>query len=103
MVRYLIALMGLSLMIWLASSYTGYVIVRDDTGLVKDARVIGGIRHQDLTDLPFGYFAAIPDVEGEIEVRCTDGSKVSGGYVTKHRKEMVEVTGEETCRDLIQL
>lgn len=103
MVRYLIAFVGFSIVIWLTASYTGYVIVRDETGLAQNARVKNAVRQQELTDLPFGYFAAIPEVEGEVEVRCSDGSKVSGGYVTAHWKEKVKVTGERTCKDLVQL
>jgi len=70
---------------------------------VQKARVKNGEWQQNLTDFPFGYFAAIPKVEGEVEVQCSDGSKVSGGYVTTHWKERVKVTGEGTCEDLVQL
>lgn len=103
MVRYLIVFVGVAAVIWFAVSYTGYVIVRDETGLAQNARVKNSVRQQELTDLTFGYFAAIPEVEGEVEVRCSDGSTVSGSYVAKHWKEKVKVTGERMCQNLVQL
>ena len=82
MLRYLIAIVAICAAFWIGLTYTGYVIVHDETGLAETARVRNSEWQQNLTKLPFGYFAAIPDMEGEIEVRCTDGSSVSGGYVT---------------------
>jgi hypothetical protein len=86
----------------LYSEYTGYVVVHDETGRAVEARITNGIREQALSDLPFGYFIAVPKVEGEIEVRCSDGSTVRGGYVTGHWKEYVAVIGNRTCEDLRQ-
>lgn len=103
MVRYLIAVAGLCAVSWLALSYTGYVIVRDETGLADEARVRSVEWQQNLADLPFGYFVAIPEIEGEVEVECSDGSKVSGGYVATHWKETVKVNGAGTCADMVQL
>lgn len=102
MVRYLIALFCLCLLGSLTLEFTGYVIVHDKTGLATSARVTNGERHQNLTDLPLGFFVVIPDLEGEIEVLCSDGSKVSGGYVTRHWKETVTVVGSGTCEKLVE-
>ena len=101
MLRYLIALLGISLIGWLTLSYTGYVIVHDKTGLAETAQVRNGIRDQTLSRLPWGYFVAIPDMEGGLEIRCSDGSKVRGGYVTTHWRESLTVVGDGTCENLI--
>jgi hypothetical protein len=102
MLRYLIALLCLFLLGWLVLQFTGFVIVHDKTGLATSARVVNSEWRQDLTALPFGYFVAIPDMEGGIEVRCADGSIARGGYVTRHWQEEVTVVGSGTCAELIQ-
>lgn len=81
-------------------SYTGYVIVHDETGLATEARLTNSRQKQPLTALPFGYFVGIPEIEGGIEVRCSDGSMARGGYVTAHWKENVSVTGDGICERL---
>ncbi|WP_156309691.1 hypothetical protein [Novosphingobium sp. AAP93] len=101
MVRYLIALFCLCLLGWLTLEFTGYIVVHDKTGLATSARVTNGELHQNLADLPLGYFVGIPDLEGGIEVLCSDGSEVSGGYVTRHLKETVTVVGRGTCEKLV--
>lgn len=103
MLRFIVLVLGLSAIVWLAVTYTGYVLVRDETGLAQTAQVTNGEWQQRLVHLPFGYFAVIPEVEGEVVVRCSDGSTVSGGYVTSHWKERVKVTGNGTCENLVQL
>ncbi|HSF11420.1 MAG TPA: hypothetical protein VLA50_00465 [Erythrobacter sp.] len=102
MLRYLIALLCLCLFGWLILEFTGYVIVHDETGLATSVRVVNSEWRQDLTDLPFGYFVAIPDLEGGVEVRCADGSIVRGGYVTRHWQERVTIVGNGTCAELVQ-
>lgn len=102
MLRFISLVFGLSAVVWLALTYTGYVVVRDNTGLAQTARVTNGEWQQGLVDFPFDYFVVIPEVEGEIVVRCSDGSTVSGGYVTSHLKERVTVTGNGTCENLVQ-
>lgn len=103
MLRFFALAIGLSAVVWLATSYTGYVIVCDDTRLAQSARVTNGEWRQDLMNLPFGYFAVIPEVEGEVIVRCSDESTVGEGYVTSHWTERVKVTGSGTCENLVQL
>lgn len=102
MLRYLIAFIALCFIGWLTLTFTGYVIVHDKTGLAKTAQVINSKWRQSLLKLPFGYFVVIPDMEGEVEVRCSDGSIVNGGYVTKHWQESLTVMGEGTCEKLVQ-
>lgn len=102
MLRYLIALLCLCLFGRLILEFTGYVIVHDETGLATSVRVVSGDWYQKLTDLPLGYFVAIPDMEGGVEVICSDGSIVSGGYVTSHWQETLTVIGSGTCEDLVQ-
>ena len=82
--------------------FTGYVIVHDKTGLATSARVTNGEWHQNLTDLPYGYFVVIPDLKGGVEVFCSDGSNVSGGYVTRYWRETVTVIGNGKCEQLVQ-
>lgn len=79
--------------------YYGFVIVHDETGMAVEAK-LSGLHEQKLSSLPFGYFAGIPNVEGGITVRCSDGTSVHGGYVTAHAKVSATVTGHETCDKL---
>lgn len=102
MLRVAIAGVGLFLFLGLILTYTGYVVVRDETGLAVEARVVNGEQDQILSPLPFGYFIGIPRVEGEIWVYCSDGSSVRGGYVTRHWRETVTVVGDGTCEKLFQ-
>ena len=77
--------------------YDGFVVVRDETGMVVQVQLTNAHQKQTLVNLPFGYFVGTPRLEGEIEVRCSDGSTVRGGYVTPYSAETVTVTGEGTC------
>ena len=81
--------------------FTGYVLVRDETGLAKKAQLTNSVYSQDMTALPFGMFFAIPDLEGEVRVTCSDGSEVSGGYATNFWTERLVVQGEGTCEKLV--
>ena len=103
MLRLFIAIIAFCVFAWLTLNFTGYVIVDDKTSLAETARVTNGKWHQVLSKLPFGYFVVIPDLEGEVEVLCSDGSRVSGGYVTKRWQQRLAVTGEGSCNRLIQL
>ncbi|WP_226698881.1 hypothetical protein [Qipengyuania gaetbuli] len=77
--------------------YRGLVIVHDETGMVSSARLTSAKKKQPLSEIPLGYFVGIPALEGGIEVLCSDGSKVRGGYVTPHARTVVTVKGQGTC------
>ena len=80
---------------------SGSVMVFDDTGDVVEAVATDDRSEQRLYRLPGGTFYAMPRVEGEIEVRCRDGSKHRAGYVTRHFHTWVRV--EVPCGKLIEL
>ena len=80
--------------------YSGFVIVHDETGMVVQVRLTNANQKQILAQMPFGLFVGIPKLEGGIEVNCSDGSKVDGGYVTTHMRETAAVTGHGTCEQL---
>lgn len=77
--------------------FVGIVIVGDKTGMATEVRIANASQKQRLHGLPFGYFVGIPKMEGEIEVHCSDGTSVRGGYVTPHMRDTAIVTGDGTC------
>lgn len=73
-------------------------MVVDETGGVKSAFVVTGDgRTQQLAQLWSGYFYAVPQLEGTIQVRCQDGSVKERGYVTGHMHTKIKVVGETSC------
>lgn len=74
----------------------GYVIVHDPGGQVVSAVLFGNGKTQPMHRAPGGFFVAIPRVEGEVAIRCRDGSVDHGGYVTPHTDERFTVAG--ACR-----
>jgi hypothetical protein len=78
----------------------GSAVVVDETGEVASAAIVNGLGHrQPLYRLWPGYFYAIPKLEGEIEIRCHDGSRRSGGYVTDYQDAKLRVTNSKPCLD----
>lgn len=78
-----------------------YVVIKDETGLAVKANISNPVVTQTLTKLPFGYFVGIPEVEGHFEVICSDGTTVSGRYVTPNYRYRLNVVGKGTCANLI--
>jgi hypothetical protein len=103
MARSAVAILSLSLGLWLVLMFNGYVIVRDKTGVVQKVLAINRQQNQTLTAIPFGFFVAIPHLEGEVKVICSDGSTVSGGYVTRGSTVTLTVAGDGTCEKLVPL
>lgn len=87
------------LVTYLSVVLLGYVIVVDHSGQVVSATIIGsdGVAQQPMYRLPGGRFVAIPRIEGEVAIRCRDGSVGRGGYVTPHMPERLEVEPGKTC------
>lgn len=94
----LIAVAAVSLYVWIAGS----AVVSDETGGVDSAVVITGAgAEQPLRRLWSGYFYAIPDLEGSIEVRCRNGVRKQWGYVTPHMHTKIRVAGPTPCAELV--
>ena len=84
--------------LWVAGS----AVVVDDTGHVESAVVTNGRSEQPLRRLWSGYFIAIPDIEGTIEVRCHNGARKQMGYVTRHMDTKIRVSGTKPCFDVVR-
>ena len=84
--------------LWLAGS----AVVVDETGGVASAVITdSGRREQRLRRLWGGYFYAIPDMEGTIDVRCTNGVRKQQGYVTGHMHTKIRVSGRSPCERVL--
>lgn len=81
---------------YLISLMLGTVVVYDPGGQVVSAVLFGNGKTQPMHRAPGGFFVAIPHIEGEIAIRCRDGSSGHGGYVTPHIDERFTVAG--ACR-----
>src|SRR4051794_15852450 len=80
----------------------GSAVVVDETDGVVSAVVTNGVSEQPLVRLWSGYFYAIPDLEGHIEIRCRNGLRMSWGYVTGHIDTKLRVVGNHPCERLIE-
>jgi len=73
------------------------------TGGVETAVVTnGGGADQKLHQLWKGYFYAMPQLEGTIEVRCGNGLRKQAGYVTGGIHTTVRVLGKTSCERLVE-
>jgi hypothetical protein len=77
---------------------SGLAVVHDDTGEVASAVITNDHEERSLWRLPGGTFFGFPSFDGQIEVRCNDGSKARGGYVTAGLHTSVRVVGSTPCR-----
>lgn len=96
---WVVAILAALAIAWVALSLAGLVLVRDRTGQVVRATLVsggGGASTQALLDLPGGYFVAIPQIEGTVEIECLDGSRHQNGYVTGAMQTWLTV--EPGCR-----
>ena len=91
------AAIGIALMLvagYAAVLIMGLIVVHDPDDRIVQARIVAsGGASQPLHELPGHLFVAIPRLEGEIAVRCRDGSASRGGYVTPHISEQATVKG----------
>ena len=92
-------LMAAGAFVWTAGS----AVVIDETGGVETAVVTnGGGADQKLHQLLKGYFYAMPQLEGTIEVRCSNGLRKQAGYVTGSVHTTVRVLGKTPCERLVE-
>jgi len=102
--RYWIAL-GVVTVLFTAFVYVqfaGSAVVIDETGRVRSASIVTGDgRTQPLHQLWDGYFYAIPNLEGSIELRCDDGVTKQWGYVTGHMHTEIRVVGRTSCAQVV--
>ena len=100
-----ILLIGVAVLAFVAFVYiqmAGSAVVVDETGGVASAVVTNGVSEQPLVRLWNGYFYAIPDLEGHIEVRCRDGRRMSWGYVTGNMDTKLRVIGNRPCQRIVE-
>jgi hypothetical protein len=98
-------LIGVAALAFVAYAYiqtAGSAVVVDETDGVVSAVVTNGRLEQPLVRLWSGYFYAIPDLEGHIEVRCRDGSRMSWGYVTGNIDTKLRIVGDRPCQRIIE-
>lgn len=88
-------LVGLALIAG-ALAVLGTVWIRDPSGQVVRAILTNDREEQALWRLPGGRFAAIPRLEGEVEIICRDGRRDRGGYVSEYFDTSLRV--EPGCR-----
>ena len=85
-------------------NWFGSAVVVDETGGVESAAIVSsGSLEQPLHELWTGYFFAFPQMDGTIEVRCRDGTRKTGGYVTTHMSTKVRIVGDRPCARLVEL
>ncbi|MBX7527756.1 hypothetical protein [Qipengyuania vesicularis] len=94
------ALLGASSLYYYLGSY---IIVKDKTGLVTEVKISNGITQQKLKELSSGYFVGIQDQQGQLVVKCSDGSELRGLYVGAHYRYRWKVVGDGTCDDIWKL
>lgn len=81
----------------------GSAVVVDETDGVESAFIVTGDgREQRLYRLWPGYFYAIPQLEGSIEVRCRDGTRKEWGYVTGNMHTKIWVVGDTPCAQIVE-
>ena len=82
----------------------GSAVAIDETGEVQTAFVITSDgRRQPLSQLWSGYFYAIPQLEGTLQVRCHNGTMNEAGYVTPHAHTKIRVVGDTPCGQLLEV
>ena len=81
--------------------FAGSAVVVDETSGVLSAIVTDDSWEQPLIRLWSGYFYAVPQMEGTIEVRCRDGSRKRWGYVTGHVHTKIRAIGERPCARVV--
>ena len=76
----------------------GSVVLVDQGGQIVSASIVASDgASQPLYRLPGHMFAAIPRIEGEISIRCRDGSARSSGYVTPHLHVWTKIGSDDGC------
>ena len=101
----LIGIAFIALIAWTYLGLVGSAVVVDETGGVLSAAVTDSdrSREQALTRLWHGYFYAIPNMTGLIEIRCRDGSRQRWGYVTPNLHTKIRVVGNRPCERIVEV
>jgi hypothetical protein len=106
-VRGLALLIGTLALLLLGTAYIalgGSALVVDESGAVERAFITTTDgRKQRLYRLWSGYFFAIPQQAGGIEVQCRDGSRKEWGYVTVFVDTKIKVTGNGACERIVEV
>jgi len=85
-------------------SLAGSAVVIDETASVSSAVVTNnGGSEQPLRRLWGGYFFAIPELEGTIEIRCRNGGRKQWGYVTGNVHTKIKVVGQTPCARVVDI
>jgi hypothetical protein len=88
--------------LWALSGLGGSAAVIDETGGVQAAVLIDGFgTEQPMQRLRDGYFYAVPQIEGVIQVRCAEGVRKDFGFVTGGLNTTIKVVGRSPCERLI--
>jgi hypothetical protein len=85
--------------LWLSGSA---VVVDETDGVLSAVITNGHSSEQRLHRLWHGYFYAIPNLEGTIEVRCRNGIRKQWGYVTGKMHTKIKVVGNSPCSRVIE-
>jgi hypothetical protein len=76
----------------------GSIVVVDQTSGVTSAVIMNSAgAEQRLHKLWPGYFYAVPQIEGAVELRCHNGMRKLSGYVTPHMHTAIQVSGRTPC------
>jgi hypothetical protein len=79
-------------------SFMGSVVVVDQDGQIISATIIASDgATQPLYRMPVHIWAAAPRIEGDIAIRCRDGSASRGGYVTPHQTVWIKIKSDGSC------
>jgi hypothetical protein len=99
----LIGTPALALVAYVYLHFAGSAVVADETGGVMSAAITSASGEQPLVRLWSGYFYAIPNQEGLIEIRCIDGSRKRWGYVTRYLSTKIRVVGDRPCARIVEV
>jgi hypothetical protein len=88
----------IALLLYATFRIMGSAVVFDRSGNVVSAVVMASGREtRPLHQLPGHIFYTVPQTDGEIEVRCRDGSRKRWGYVTSHMHTWLRVEPGTGC------
>lgn len=94
---------ALAFMAYIYLEFAGSAVVVDETDGVLSAAITDDRTEQPLIRLWSGYFYAVPQLEGTIEIRCRDGSRKRWGYVTGHMHTKIRVIGDRPCERIVEV
>jgi hypothetical protein len=79
-------------------SFMGSIVVVDQGGQIISATIIASDgATQPLHRMPGHIWATVPRIEGDIAIRCRDGSASMGDYVTPHQNVWIKIKSDGSC------